>query len=74
VLETIRKEGLIVRARTTGAYLRGQLLDMHKRYEAIGDVRGEGLLLGVELVQDRESRQPYHDSARARRRSASSWA
>jgi len=61
VLDTIRKEGLIERALATGAYLRGQLLEMQQRYEAIGDVRGEGLLLGVELVQDRASRLPYHE-------------
>lgn len=61
VLETIQKEHLIDRARTTGAYLRGQLQELQKRYEAIGDVRGEGMLLGVELVSDRETRQPYHE-------------
>ena len=33
---------------------------MQQKYECIGDVRGEGLLLGVELVKDRESRQPDH--------------
>jgi 2,2-dialkylglycine decarboxylase (pyruvate) len=61
VLETIRKEHLIERARTTGAYLRGCLQELKARYEAIGDVRGEGMLLGVELVKDRESRQPFHE-------------
>ena len=61
VLETIRKEHLIARARTTGAYLRGRLQELQSRYEAIGDVRGEGMLLGVELVKDRESRQPFHE-------------
>jgi 2,2-dialkylglycine decarboxylase (pyruvate) len=61
VLETIRKENLIERARTTGAYLRNRLLDLKARYESIGDVRGEGMLLGVELVMDRESRQPFHE-------------
>jgi len=60
VLETIRKEHLIERARTTGAYLRSRLQELQSRYEAIGDVRGEGMLLGVELVKDRESRQPFH--------------
>ncbi|MES2611687.1 MAG: aspartate aminotransferase family protein [Pseudomonadota bacterium] len=61
VLETIRKDQLIERARTTGAYLRSQLQALQQRYEAIGDVRGEGMLLGVELVRDRESRQPHHE-------------
>ncbi len=61
VLETIRKEHLIERARTTGAYLRNRLNELQARYEAIGDVRGEGMLLGVELVKDRESRQPFHE-------------
>jgi 2,2-dialkylglycine decarboxylase (pyruvate) len=61
VLATIRKENLIDRARTTGAYLRGRLMELQQRYEAIGDVRGEGLLLGVELVKDRDSREPFHE-------------
>jgi 2,2-dialkylglycine decarboxylase (pyruvate) len=60
VLETIQREDLIQRARTMGGYLREQLIELGKRYEAIGDVRGEGMLLGVELVQDRESRLPHH--------------
>lgn len=60
VLETIRKEGLIERGRTTGAYLRERLLELQSRHEVIGDVRGEGMLLGVELVKDRDSREPFH--------------
>src|SRR5579863_9505644 len=60
VLDTIVKEDLIARARTTGAYLRNRLLELQARYEAIGDVRGEGMLLGVELVKDRESRLAHH--------------
>jgi 2,2-dialkylglycine decarboxylase (pyruvate) len=61
VLRTIREENLLERAKTTGAYLREQLLTLQQRYEAIGDVRGEGMLLGVELVQDRETREPHHE-------------
>lgn len=60
VLDTIRREHLIERARTTGAYLRERLVELQGRHEAIGDVRGLGMLLGVELVKDRESREPYH--------------
>lgn len=60
VLETIEREKLIERAVEQGAYLRGRLAELMQRYECIGDVRGEGLLIGVELVKDRESREPDH--------------
>jgi 2,2-dialkylglycine decarboxylase (pyruvate) len=61
VLKTIEDERLIERARITGAYLREQLTALQQRYEEIGDVRGEGMLLGVELVKDRASRTPHHE-------------
>ncbi len=61
VIETIEREGLMERADELGAYLMTGLLDLQQRYEAIGEVRGEGLLLGVELVKDRESREPHHE-------------
>jgi 2,2-dialkylglycine decarboxylase (pyruvate) len=60
VLETIEREALIPRAVEMGAYLRTGLETLQQRYEAIGDVRGCGLLLGVELVEDRETRKPFH--------------
>ena len=74
VLRVIAEEHLVERARTIGGYLRGRLEELQQRYEAIGDVRGEGLLLGVELVQDRESRKPNHELGGAPPRNASSWA
>ena len=37
-----------------------RLRELQQRHEAIGDIRGEGLLIGVELVKDRETRQPFH--------------
>ncbi len=60
VLETIEREELIPRAVEMGAYLRTGLETLQQRYEAIGDVRGDGLLIGVELVKDRETRTPHH--------------
>ena len=61
VLETIEAEALLERATEMGAYLKAGLRDLQQKYEAIGDVRGDGLLLGVELVRDREGREPHHE-------------
>lgn len=58
VLDVIEEEGLVANAAATGAYLRAGLTELARRHEVIGDVRGEGLLLGVELVSSRESRGP----------------
>ena len=60
VLKVIADEQLVARANTMGAYLRARLQELQQRHEVIGDVRGLGLLLGVELVQDRMSRLPAH--------------
>ena len=51
-------EDLPARARRAGERLAGHLGRAGGRHEAIGDVRGMGLLLGVELVEDRDSRRP----------------
>ncbi len=58
VLDVIRDEGLIANARDTGAYLREGLRALMKKHEIIGDVRGVGLAVGVELVRDRKTKEP----------------
>jgi 2,2-dialkylglycine decarboxylase (pyruvate) len=60
VLKVIADEKLIERAGKMGAYMRSRLEGLQQRYECIGDVRGLGLLAGVELVSDRESRGAAH--------------
>ena len=60
VLQTIQQEDLVARAIRMGNYLTERLRDLQQQHESIGDIRGEGLLLGVELVTDRETRQPFH--------------
>jgi 2,2-dialkylglycine decarboxylase (pyruvate) len=60
VLKVIADEKLIERAGKMGAYMRSRLEGLQQRYEVIGDVRGLGLLAGVELVTDRESRGAAH--------------
>ena len=58
VLEVLARENLAQRAADMGARLRSGLEQLQQRYEIIGDIRGRGLLLGVEIVKDRHSRQP----------------
>jgi len=61
VLETLVEERLLERSVEMGDYLQKSLLELQSRHEEIGDVRGMGLLRGVELVKDRETREPYHE-------------
>ena len=58
VLEVIVRERLAEHAATVGEYLKEQLRQLQARHECIGDVRGRGLMVGVEMVSDRETRQP----------------
>ncbi|MBI1215497.1 MAG: aminotransferase class III-fold pyridoxal phosphate-dependent enzyme [Alphaproteobacteria bacterium] len=56
VLDVIEGEGLMENARQTGAYLKQELGALAKKHEVIGDIRGAGLFLGVELVKDRATK------------------
>ncbi len=58
VLDVIEREGLVERAARLGEQLTGRLLELRDRYEVVGDVRGRGLLQGVELVEDKASKTP----------------
>jgi len=58
VLEVMDREGLRARARSTGDYLMAGLRKLADRHALIGDVRGQGLFVGVELVTDRDERTP----------------
>ena len=60
VLETIDQEHLLERSRDMGEYLAAGLRALQQRHEEIGDVRGMGLLRGIELVTDRATREPNH--------------
>ena len=60
VLETVEREHLLTRSREMGDYLAAGLKALQERHEEIGDLRGMGLLRGIELVKDRETREPHH--------------
>ena len=57
-IDVILEEALTDVAKRIGAYWRGHLERLAQRHEIVGDVRGRGLLQGVELVRDRETREP----------------
>ena len=63
VNEIMQREGLFTRAATIGEGLKARLHALAERHEIIGEVRGRGLLLGLEFVADRERRQPFPRSA-----------
>ncbi|KAG5243150.1 alanine--glyoxylate aminotransferase family protein [Salix suchowensis] len=58
VLKVMEKENLQENALVVGSYLKKRLTELKDKYEIIGDVRGRGLMLGVELVTDRQQKTP----------------
>jgi 4-aminobutyrate aminotransferase/(S)-3-amino-2-methylpropionate transaminase len=65
VLDTIEQEGLVERAESLGAAIRARMEAWEERFSAIGDVRGLGAMLAIELVRDRQTREPAAELATA---------
>lgn len=65
VLETMREEGLVANAAARGKELSGGLRALAVEDPRIGDVRGPGLMIGVEMVKDAQTREPDGDLANA---------
>ena len=63
VIEVILRDRLAERAAELGERLKSGLMALQQRYDCIGDVRGRGLLLGLDLVKDRRSKTPDPDLA-----------
>ena len=57
-LDVLEREDLAGKARQLGSYLRSRLAELADRFEIIGDLRGRGLLQGIELVRDRRTKEP----------------
>jgi 4-aminobutyrate aminotransferase len=64
-IEIIEDEGLVENAAAVGARALARMQEMMDRHPLIGDVRGRGFLLGIELVEDRDSKAPASDAAEA---------
>jgi len=54
----IDEEGLVENSRKMGEYFLGKLMDFKERYPFIGDVRGRGLFLGIEMVKNKQTKEP----------------
>jgi len=62
-IQVIEEEHLIERAQRLGAQATARLREMQEKHELIGDVRGPGLMIGVELVKDRKTKEPAREEA-----------
>ena len=62
-IDIIMKEGLVEKSAKMGEYVKGRLVEMMADHKVIGDVRGKGLMIGVEIVKDKESKKPAADDA-----------
>ena len=58
VLTVVERDGLVERAKRLGRSLAGGLTQLQDRYEQVGDIRGRGLLQGLELVADKATKEP----------------
>jgi len=65
VLDVIEEDGLVERAAALGEVIRTRMVAWHERYEQVGDVRGVGAMLALELVHDRETKDPAPELAAA---------
>jgi alanine-glyoxylate transaminase/(R)-3-amino-2-methylpropionate-pyruvate transaminase len=65
VLEVIEREGLQANSLRIGAYLKAGFERLAEKHSLIGDIRGLGLMLGVELVKDRKTKEPAKEECAA---------
>ena len=60
-IDVIEREGLLQHAAEMGEYIMDALAEIQMRHPTIGDVRGKGLMIGVEFVLDKTTKEPAHD-------------
>ncbi len=57
-IETMEEENLVGRAREIEAVLKGRLEQLAAKYEQVGEIRGRGAMIAMELVEDRDTKEP----------------
>jgi len=62
-LDVIEQENLVERAQWLGESVTKRFMEIKERFDLVGDVRGRGLLIGIDLVRDRETREPARNEA-----------
>ncbi|NNE66476.1 MAG: aspartate aminotransferase family protein [Pyrinomonadaceae bacterium] len=62
VINVIEEDNLKTNCRVVGDYFHESLLELQNKHNAIGDVRGKGLMQAIELVKDRQTKEPAADS------------
>jgi 4-aminobutyrate aminotransferase-like enzyme len=63
-IEVIEEEGLCERAAHLGEVMLDRMREIESRYDIVGEVRGKGCLLAIELVRSKETREPFTDAGR----------
>ena len=67
-IEIIEKDGLVNNSETAGDYFLGRLHELKDKHQLVGDVRGIGLLLGLEVVSDVETKAPFDEALQVSKR------
>jgi 4-aminobutyrate aminotransferase-like enzyme len=63
-IEVIQEEDLCARSEHLGNLLMAKMKEMMAKYAIIGDVRGKGCLLGIELVKDKATKEPFEEAGK----------
>ena len=62
-LKAMEEENMLEHCRKIGAYFTERLLALQDKYELLGDVRGPGLMIGIELVRNRQTKEPASEES-----------
>jgi 4-aminobutyrate aminotransferase/4-aminobutyrate aminotransferase/(S)-3-amino-2-methylpropionate transaminase len=63
-IEVIEEEDLLQNVREVGQFFMKRMSEMKEQHPIIGDIKGKGFLLGIELVKDKESKEPFEEAGR----------